>query len=366
MFKTIYAIGVLTNYIIGVGMFSLPYITLRVGIWPMLGYFLFLGVFVILINLLYGELALRSPDYKRLPGFAKFYLGNFGEKIASITIIISLYGAILAYLIIGGGFLQNLLSPVFGGGDLIYTLLYFSLGAILIFFGRKFVFQVEFVGLILFLVILFLIFWRGFPFLKIENLFIKTGNIGDFFLPFGPLLFSLWGLEIIPEIEEILGKGKSLLKKIIFLGSVIPILIYLFFIFMVLGISGSQTTESAIPGLKSFLGSGVISLAFILGIITTFTSFNSLGLILRNIFWYDLKINKNLAWAITCFFPLFLFLIGIKSFIVVISLAGGTMLAITGILVLLMYQKVTKNKFVYLLILIFLIGIIYELIYLLK
>lgn len=366
MFKTIYAIGVLTNYIIGVGMFSLPYITLRVGIWTMLGYFLLLGIFIILINLFYGELALRSPDYKRLPGFAKFYFGKSGEKIASITIIIGLYGAILAYLIVGGEFLTNLLSPVFGGGNLIWTLLYFSLGALLIFWGRKMVFQVEFWGLILFFIILLVIFWRGFPFLRLENLLIKTGNFSDLFLPFGPILFSLWGLEIIPEIEEILGKGKSLFKKIIFFGSAIPILIYLFFIFTVLGISGSQTTESAISGLKSFLGPGVISLAFILGILTTFTSFNCLGLILKNIFWYDLKINKNLSWAIACFLPLFLFLLGIKSFILVISLVGGTMLAITGILVLLMYQKVTKKKFIYPLILILIIGIVYEIIYLIR
>jgi tyrosine-specific transport protein len=366
MFKTIYAVGVLANYIIGVGMFSLPYIASKVGIWTMLGYFLLLGVFVILINLFYGELALRAPDQKRLPGLAKFYLGSAGEKIAAISTIFSFYGAILAYLIIGGEFLQNLLSPIFGGGNLVYTLLYFSLGAILIFYGRKFIFQVEFLGLILFFVILIFIFWRGFPLLKIENLFIKTGNIGDFFLPFGPVLFSLWGLEIIPEIEEFLGKGKSLLRKIIFFGSAIPLFIYLFFIFMVLGISGFQTTESAISGLKSFLGSGVISLAFILGILTTFTSFNCLGLNLKSVFYYDLKINKNLAWAITCFFPLFLFLVGIKSFILVISLAGGTMLAISGILVLLMYRKITKNKFIYPLILIFFIGVVYEFVYFLK
>lgn len=366
MFKTISAIGVLANYIIGVGMFSLPYITSRVGIWTMFGYFLLLGTFIILINLFYAELALKSPDYKRLPGFAKFYLGNSGEKIALITIIIGIYGAILAYLIIGGEFLTNLLSPVFGGGNLIWTLLFFSLGALLIFFGRKTVFQVEFWGLILFLIILFAVFWRGFPFLRLENLLIKTGNFGDLFLPFGPILFSLWGLEIIPEIEEFLERRKPLFKKIIILGSIIPILIYLFFIFMVLGISGFQTTESALLGLKNFLGSGVISLAFILGILTTFTSFNCLGLILKNIFWYDLKLNKNLSWAIACFLPLFLFLLGIKNFILVISLVGGTMLAITGILVLLMYQKVTKKKFVYPLILILIIGIVYEIIYLIR
>jgi len=37
--KTIYALATLSGTIIGVGLFSLPYITLKVGFWVMLGYF---------------------------------------------------------------------------------------------------------------------------------------------------------------------------------------------------------------------------------------------------------------------------------------------------------------------------------------
>ncbi len=380
MTRNIYFIGVFANYIIGAGMFALPYIALKVGIWTMLGYFLFLGPFVVLLHLFYGELSIRTPGYKQLPGFAKFYFGDFGEKIAFILTVFSMFGSLLVYLILGGEFLQVQLSPVLGGeskflflnfsnpeiSNLIYTFLLFCLSSVFIFFGRKTVFRGEFFGFILFMLILFIILYRGFPLFRPENLLIKTGNISDAFLPFGPVLFSLWGLEIIPVIKETLGEKKSSLKKIIIFGSIVPILVYLFFILVVLGVSGMQTTESSLPGLKNFLGNVVIPLTFILGIVTNFTSFNSSGLVLKEMFQYDFRINKNLAWAITCFFPLLFFLIGVKSFIAVISLVGGTVFAITGILVLLMYQKVSKNKFIFPFILILMVGVFYEIIYFLK
>jgi len=361
---SIYAIAILSGTIIGAGIFALPYITLKVGVWVMLGYFLILGALVFLIHLFFGELSLKTPDFKRLPGFAKFHLGNWGEKVAYISTILGIFGAILAYLIIGGEFLTELLSPIFGGGsNILYTLLYFSLGASLIFFGIRAISKIEFWGLILFFFVLILMFFRGFPQIQIQNLF-PASDFSKFFLPYGPILFSLWGATLIPEVEEMLGKEKHLLKKVIAISILIPVLIYLFFIFLILGITGNQTTETALSGLKNFLGGGMVSLAFFFGVLTTFTSFITLGLTLRKVFWYDLKIEKNLAWAITCFVPLFLFLIGIKSFIPVISFLGGVMLGVDGILILLMYQKISEKKLLtYPLILVLLGGIIYEIIY---
>lgn len=371
--KLIYAIATLSGTIIGVGLFALPYVTLKVGFWVMLGYFLILGPLVILVHLFFGELALKTPDFKRLPGFAKFHLGNFGEKIAFISTILGIFGAILAYLIVGGKFLENLLSPIFGGDSLIYTLFYFSIGASLIFFGIKTIARVEFWGLILFFIILFAIFFRGESLIKIENLF-PSPDISSIFLPYGVILFSLWGATLIPEVEEMLGERKDSLKKIIPIAILISIIVYLFFIYLILGITGSQTTESALTGLRDVLGDGMVSLALCFGLLTTFTSFITLGLTLKKVFWYDLKIGKNLAWAITCFIPLILFLIGFKNFIPVIFFVGGVMLGIDGILILLMYRKLQfktqkskiKSFLIYPLVLILLLGIIYEIIYFLK
>jgi len=367
----IYSLSTLSGTIIGVGFFALPYITLKVGIWIMILYFLVLGWLVILIHLYFGELVLKTPDFKRLPGMAKIYLGNWGKRLATTSTIFGLFGAILAYLIVGGEFLENLLSPFFGGSNLLYTILYFVAGAGLIYFGIKAISKIEFWGLILFFIVLILIFFLSKDFIKIENLFLirhwKLG-IRNFFLPYGPILFSLWGAALIPEVEEMLKEKKYLLKKIIPISILIPIAVYLFFIYLILGITGFQTTESALTGLKNFLGNKIFFLGLFFGVLTTFTSFVALGLTLKKVFWYDLKIEKTFAWLITCFVPLILFLAGIKSFISVISFVGGVMLGIDGILILLMFLKIKPEKkfLIYPLVLIFLGGIIYEIIYFIK
>ncbi|MFA4998686.1 MAG: aromatic amino acid transport family protein [Candidatus Paceibacterota bacterium] len=367
MFKRfIYPIAVLSGTIIGVGFFSLPYITLKVGIWVMLGYLLVLGGLVALIHYLFGKVAVKTPDFLRLPGYAQLHLGKWGKGAALTSTIMGLLGALLAYLIVGGEFLSGLLSPVFGGSSLLYSILYFVIGFLIIFFGIKIISKIEFWGMALFFVVLAVMFLKGFPYIKIDNLFLKS-DISLFFLPYGPILFSLWGASIIPEVEEMLGEKKELLKKIIPVSLLIPILVYILFILLILGITGASTTDSALTGLKDFLGPGLFNLGIVLGLLATFTSFISIGLTLKNIFSFDLKINKHVSLAITCFVPLFLFLIGIKSFISVISFVGGITIGIDGILILLMYNKISQRKFLVLpLVLVLLGGIIYEVIYFIK
>jgi len=374
--KILYALATLSGTIIGVGLFSLPSITLQVGIWVMLAYFLVLGVLVILVHYFFGEVALNTPDYLRLPGFAKIYLGKPGQIIAFISGILGLIGALLACLIVGGEFLTGLLSPIFGGSYVFYVLIYFLIGAILIYGGIKFIGRVEFWGLVLFFVVLIFIFIKGLPVFDIKSLLMIHDSgfkIQNLFLPYGAILFSLWGAALIPEAEEMLKEDKKLLKKIIPISILIPIFVYLFFIFLILGLTGLQTTPSALTGLKNVLGDGIVGLGLFFGVITTFTSFIALGLTLKKIFNYDLKIAHPFSWFIACFIPLILFVLGFQNFIQVISFVGGVMLGVDGILIVLMYHKLKVKKakiksllMIFPLILVFLAGIFYEIFFLIK
>lgn len=367
--KYIYPISTLSGSIMGVGFFALPYITLKVGIWIMLTYFLVLGFLVILIHLMYGEIALKTPDFKRLPGFVGFHLGKWFGKLSLVLTTIGSFGVLLVYLIIGSDFLSNVFLPIFGGSKLLYVFIYFILASLIIYFGIKIISKVE-LGVICFLLlVLVLIFIKGFSQIKISNFFIENTNLGikNLFLPYGAVIFSLWGAGMIPEAEEMLGKNKKIIKKIIITAMLIPAVIYLFFIFLVLGISGEVTTQSALLGLKSFLGNGVVTLGILIGVATTFVGFITLGLTLKKMLIYDLKIKSFHSWVITCFVPLILFLIGLNSFIGLISFIGGVLLGIDGILILLMYKKISGRKLlIYPLSLIFIVGIIYELVYFLK
>ncbi|MBI3631242.1 MAG: hypothetical protein HY219_00025 [Candidatus Staskawiczbacteria bacterium] len=367
--KYIYPVATMSGSIIGAGFFALPYITLKVGIWTMLAYFLICGFLVILIHLIYAEVALKTPDFKRLPGFVGFHLGKGLGRLSLISTIVGSFGVLLIYLIIGSEFLSNVFSPILGGAKLLYLFIYFVLASFIVYFGIKIVSKVEFGVICFLLLVLTSIFIKDFSQIKIANFFIKNTNLGikDLFLPYGAIIFSLWGTGMIPEVEEMLAGNKKLIKKIVIMATLIPAIIYLTFIFLVLGITGTATTQSALLGLKSFLGNGLSSLGILIGVATTFVGFITMGLTLKKMLNYDLKIKKFHAWVITCFTPLILFLMGLNSFIGLISFIGGILLSIDGILILLMYGKINgKKTLIYSLLLIFVFGIIYELIYFIK
>lgn len=356
----------MTGTIIGVGFFSLPFILASVGVFFTLFYFLLVGTVVVLIHQFFGELALVTPDQKRMPGFAKYHLGNWAEKISLLSAMIGFYGTLLAYLILGGNFLANSI----GMGETISILIYFFLGSIFIFFDSKAISKIEFLDVFLFSIILLSIFIFGKNFLDFSFFLSKMPTPENFFLPYGPILFSLWGAAIIPEIEEMLGEKKILLKKTIFISIFIAAIFYFIFSFFVSAICKTNTSSNAIFCLKEFLPPKLIKFFFFFGLVTTLTSFVALGLTLKKIFWYDFRINKNFSFLLTLLPPFSLFFLGLRNFLPVISFVGSVCLGTDGVLILLMYQKAFKEKLghfkkflVYLLILFLFFGIFYEMFY---
>ncbi|MBU1137281.1 amino acid permease [Patescibacteria group bacterium] len=367
-------LSVLVGTIIGVGLFSLPYITVRAGVWTMLGYFLLLGGVTILIKLIYGEVILRTREIHRLPGYVGKYLGAKWKKISFFSNAFGLTGALLAYLIVGGNFLYSLFSQYFGGSKTFYTLILFAVGACLIYFGIKSISYIESLALILFFVVLFLIFQKGFSLVRIENFFYF--DLKHFFLPYGAILFSLSGTSLIPEVREMLRNRPQDLKKVIFWAIAIAVLVYLSFIFIIVGITGQNATPDAIIGLRNILNDGLVGLALVFGFLTVFTSLLTIGLTLKKILWYDMGLKENLSWFLACFTPLVLFFAGFNNFITVISLVGGVFLGVDVTLMILIYLKAKKQgdlkpayslnlprPLIYSLILFFILGAVYEIYY---
>ena len=363
----VYPVATLPRSIIGVGFLSLPYITSKVGLWPMLFYVVALTILVTFIHVIFGRICVATPDFKRWPGFVGFYFGENAKKVMSVVMVLGSFGVLLVYLIIGGTFLTTIFSPIFGGGQLLYFTLYFILASALVFFGIKIVSKFEFWALVFLLVSMAIIFAKGFGQIQVRNIFVPTGQLSNLFLPYGAIIFSLWGTGLIPETEEMVAGNKKSLKKIIIISTIIPAIIYMLFIVLILGITGSQTTPSALIGLKNFLGQGMFLVALFIGVITTFTAFITQGVLLKETCMYDVGMKELPSWVLTCFVPLALLLLGFNSFIVLISFLGGVFGGVSGILILLMYKKIGGKKIIiYPLSVIFILGIVYELVYFIK
>lgn len=109
------SVGALVGATVGVGMFTLPHVTTRAGVIPVLAFFIVLGFVQHWLHKLYAEIVLSTKDKHRLPGYAEKYLGASSKKLITILITIACYGSLLAYTIIGGEFSYELLAPWLGG-----------------------------------------------------------------------------------------------------------------------------------------------------------------------------------------------------------------------------------------------------------
>lgn len=352
--------------IVGVGFLALPYITMKVGILTMSVYFVVLTALVVFLHVMFAQISLKTPDHKRYPGFVGHHLGKKWEGVALALVIPGSFGVLLIYLVVAGQFLSAIFSPAFGGGPALYALLFFAAVALALSFNINIFSKIEFWALCLLSILFAIIFIKGSGHIDFNNFLVSDFKFGgaDLFLPYGAILFSLWGTGLIPEVEEMNRGHKKSLKKIVIIATLLPAAMYALFIFLVLGITGPATTESALTGLKAFFNNGIMNLALGMGVVSIFMAFISQGMILKKTFVYDIGAREFPAWVFTCFVPLVLFLLGINSFISLISFMGGVFIGISGIFILLMYYKIGGKLIIICpLILFFIAGIIYELIY---
>jgi tyrosine-specific transport protein len=220
--------------------------------------------------------------------------------------------------------------------------------------------------------ILFII-WFFLPKLDFSNLVLF--NSADLFLPYGVALFSLVGWSAIPEMIDIFktSEEKKKIKKVIIVSTIVVVTLYILFSMAVLGITGGNPSPDTLSGLAPFLDSRIIMLLTLAGVITLADSFLVLGLYFRNTFVHDFKMSKTLASLIACGLPMVLFLIGFRSFIDVIGFVGTVLGAVEGVLLLLIFRKAkvlgqrtpeyslkVPSALVYFIILMFVLGAIFE------
>lgn len=374
--KKLFALATFTGTIIGSGFFGLPYVASQSGLLVILVYFFIVGSTLLAAGLLYGQVVTATQGSHRLPVYAEMYLGKKAKHVVFFSISFGLIGTLLSYLILGGQFLHGLFNPLIGGPIIMYVLIYFALGAFLVFKDARTIARVEIIMMALFFLLVILFTFSGYHHLNWENLKLPPVNI---FLPFGVLTFALWGLSVVPELKDILKGEEHQMKGVMIWGFLISALFYLCFIVLVLGITGSQTSQEAISGLKGLLGEKIILFSYIFGFLATFTSFITLGLVLKKIIWYDYGVPKNFAWFFSMFIPLTLYILGLKSFISIIGVTGAFLLGVEGIIIFLICLRAKKScvgraaytfwmptfaKYFY--ILIFVTGVVFEIINLFK
>jgi len=358
--------------IVGVGVFGLPYVFAQAGFAVALLELLAIAILLTILQLMQAEVAIQTPGKERLAGFVRHYMGKQWSWLAVAALSASIWGAMLAYMIVGGNFLFLLLSPLFGGTETIYSLIIALFASLLIYRGLQFASRIE-VTIVGALLLLFLfIILVSLPHIQFSS-YHSTAS-PNFFLPYGIILFSLAGVGIVPEMREVLGKRlKSRLGHAVMIGMAIIVLLYILFSATVIGVTGANTTPVAFDGLVPVLGNTFRVVSTILGTLTILSIYFVLGIELLNTFRVDFRLPHKLSWFLVTSVPVILFLAGAREFIQVIGFVGSVFGGALGILVVLTYLKMKKsplcrertclnfpNVLAWGIILVFFLGIIFE------
>ena len=91
------AIATLIGVVIGAGIIGIPYVFAQAGIVAGIINLAMLGLAITVLHLCLGEICLRTPGNHQLPGYARTYLGKWGGRLMALSMVITIYGAMIAY-----------------------------------------------------------------------------------------------------------------------------------------------------------------------------------------------------------------------------------------------------------------------------
>lgn len=331
------AVGILAGTIIGAGIFSLPYVFGRLGLLTGFFYLVLFTLVYYLLHRMYGEVLIKEDGNHQFFYLAGKYFNRTLAGVSSFIILFELVFVMLVYLVLAPTFAEL----VFGSDGLVYVLAFWLFSSIFI-FARLLVLELaDILGIVAIFAIISIVFFLGGG-MELKAPLSNKLDPALFFLPFGPLLFSLSGRPAIHKVVEIYKqsklKGENFsLAQASFWGTVIPAIIYLFFVLNILRLNPAVSPE-ALNSL-SFLSPTLLTLLGILGLITLWTSYFMIGINVKDILLLDLKKPVWLAVLFVLFIPLLLYFSGFRDFLAVITFTGSIFLALEGIFVVQLWQR---------------------------
>lgn len=243
------AIATLMGTIIGVGIFTLPFVIGQAGILTLFIYVPLLSYLQYFLHLHFAEVILSTREKHRLPGYAEKYTGQGGRMVALVCEMLGSYGSIIAYIIVGGIFLHQILNPLWGGNLFLYTTILFVFETGVVWFGLKLIASLEFILTAILLLAICIITVKGSYFINPGNY--QFLNIKNIFLPYGPIFFAVGGAAAIPEVCRLLDREKKKIKSAIAWGTFTPAAMMMIFTFVIVGITGVNTSQDALSGLSN-------------------------------------------------------------------------------------------------------------------
>jgi len=325
---------------IGVGMLALPVATGPGGFLPSILIYIACWAFMLCTGLLLLEVCSWMPEDSNLITMASRLLGKPG-KIACWFIYLFLFETVMIAHVAGGG---SITSEIFSGGlgiipSMIFYVILFSP---IVYLGTR---TVDRLNLIIFsgvLISYILFVIVSYKHVDLEKL--SYQNWGKAWLAI-PILFTAFTYQvIIPTLVTYMKRDFKKVRKAILFGTSIPLVVYLIWQVLILGIipiegpngliEAAQRGENAVIPLKHFIGTPiVIGISKAFGFFTMTASYIALALAFLDFLADGLKVKKvGIRKVVLCLVifvpPLLVSMINPNIFLSALGYAGGISCAI--------------------------------------
>lgn len=259
------AILLVAGCCIGAGMLGLPLVTAASGLFPSFLLFIFSWLFMLTTGLLLLEVNLAVGSGYNLMTLAEVTLGKWAKWMVAGLFSFLFYCLLVAYLAGGGSIIAEFLanwvhidiSPT--TGSLAMVLLFgitLFMGAYTAdLFNRLLMagLAISYLGLLV----------LGLPEICIENCRYIAWNYA---LPALPAMIISFGFHnLVPTLTEYLDADVKNLRKCLIIGSAIPLIVYLLWDLVILGLIPSDATLNGLEGadmvttlLKKSIGSSLV------------------------------------------------------------------------------------------------------------
>jgi len=221
---------------IGAGMLGLPVITAQAGFKPSLMMFLFSWFFMVTTGLLVLEVNLWFKGEVSFVSMAKRTLGIAGEYASWGLFLFLFYSLMVAYISGTGSIFANFINDTFQthfpdwGGGLTFLVLF----GLLIFCGTHTVDLFNRLLMLGLIISYFALVFMGKPHVNVEYLAHSDWKEAAFIVPV--MIISFGYHNLIPSMTNYFHGDAKKLRKTIIIGSAIPLVCYLVWEWLILGL----------------------------------------------------------------------------------------------------------------------------------
>jgi|TARA_R110002126_G_scaffold52958_5_gene143652 tyrosine-specific transport protein len=276
-FKTLGSISIVAGTAIGGGMLALPLATAALGIIPALILLVVIWGLSAYTSLLMLEINLHSGIGDNVHAITGKTLGKVGQLIQGGSFLSLLFALTMVYLMGGSSLLETRLQPIgINMSNQVAVILFTVIFGGLIAIGVKWIDKVSrilFTSMVVLLVIVVAFLLPDVNLISALNNYsteVASGTaLQQLWLAAIPVVFTSFGFHVcIATIVRYLEGNAVSLRKVLLIGSTIPLICYILWLLVTLGSLGGETVHSfggslpkLVTALQSLAQSQIISQA---------------------------------------------------------------------------------------------------------